>query len=100
MRWAKMSKYISQFDWQPVVYTPLNGEVPVHDESLVKEIPNDIEVIRTPIWEPYGFYKAFLSILRKIFPIGSASGTLLANNFRKQLTVSVAKKPAWWILWH
>lgn len=65
MRWAKMSKYISQFGWQPVVYTPLNGEVPVHDESLVKEIPNDIEVIRTPIWEPYGFYKAFLGRKKK-----------------------------------
>ena len=60
MRWAKMSKYISQFGWQPVVYTPLNGEIPVIDESLVKEIPAEIEVVRTPIWEPYDLYKTFL----------------------------------------
>jgi glycosyltransferase involved in cell wall biosynthesis len=60
MRWAKMSKYISRFGWQPVVYTPLNGEIPVVDESLVKEIPAEIEVVRTPIWEPYELYKTFL----------------------------------------
>lgn len=64
-RWAKMSKYIAQFGWQPVVYTPLNGEVPVHDESLIKEIPTDIEVVKTPIWEPYDLYKAFLGRKKK-----------------------------------
>jgi glycosyltransferase involved in cell wall biosynthesis len=58
-RWAKMSKYISQYGWQPVVYTPLDGEVPVHDPSLLKEIPSDLEIVKTPIWEPYNLYKSF-----------------------------------------
>ena len=26
MRWAKMTKYISQYGWSPVVYTPADGE--------------------------------------------------------------------------
>ncbi len=65
MRWAKMSRYIGQFGWQPVIYTPSNGEVPVNDDSLIREIPPDIEVVRTPIWEPYQLYKAFLGRSKK-----------------------------------
>ncbi|MDQ3016734.1 MAG: glycosyltransferase, partial [Bacteroidota bacterium] len=65
MRWAKMSKYIAQAGWQPVIYTPSNGEVPVVDPSLVNEIPDDIEVVQTPIWEPYHLYKAFLGRNKK-----------------------------------
>jgi glycosyltransferase involved in cell wall biosynthesis len=65
MRWAKMTKYISRYGWQPVVYTPSDNEVAVLDESLLKEIPADIEIIRTPIWEPYDVYKSFLGRTKK-----------------------------------
>ncbi len=65
MRWAKMSKYIAAFGWQPVIYTPANGETGMHDESLLKEIPQDMEIVRTPIWEPYHLYKAFLGRSKK-----------------------------------
>ncbi len=54
-----MSRYISQYGWQPVIYTPSNGEAPVYDESLLKELPGNIETIKTPIWEPYSLYKRF-----------------------------------------
>ncbi len=60
MRWAKMTKYFAQFGWQPVIYTPADGEVGVHDDSLLEELPADLEVVKTPIWEPYNLYKAFL----------------------------------------
>lgn len=60
MRWAKMSKYISEYGWQPIIFTPSNGEVPVNDVSLAREIPPHIQVIKTPIWEPYNLYKTFL----------------------------------------
>lgn len=65
MRWAKMTKYIPEFGWQPVVYTPRDNEVAVHDESLVKEISTDLEIIKTPIWEPYDLYKSFLGRKKK-----------------------------------
>ncbi|MEO6131000.1 MAG: glycosyltransferase [Saprospiraceae bacterium] len=65
MRWAKMSKYISEFGWQPIIYTPSGNEVAVHDESLLKEIPSNLEVIKTPIWEPYDLYKSFLGRKKK-----------------------------------
>ncbi len=65
MRWAKMTKYISQYGWQPIIYTPLDNEVAVHDESLLKDIPSDLVVIKTPIWEPYDLYKTFLGRKKK-----------------------------------
>lgn len=65
LRWTKMVKYISQYGWQPVVYTPSNGEGPVYDESLLRDLPENLEVITTPIWEPYSLYKAFVGRKQK-----------------------------------
>ena len=65
MRWVKMSKYISQFGWEPVIYTPSNGETGMHDESLLQEIPSNLEIVKTPIWEPYDLYKRFLGRSKK-----------------------------------
>ncbi len=58
-RWLKFSKYLREFEWEPVIYTAKDAEYPVIDESLEKELPEDLEVIRTPIWEPYDLYKKF-----------------------------------------
>lgn len=57
-RWLKFVKYMRSFGWEPVVFTPDNPEMPVVDESLLKDIPPDLTVIKRPIWEPYAFYKA------------------------------------------
>jgi len=56
-RWLKFVKYLRKFGWEPIVYTPANPEYPETDHSLAKDIPEGIEVIRQPIWEPYGTYK-------------------------------------------
>jgi len=56
-RWLKFAKYLREFGWEPVIYTPSNPEFPVIDDTLYKDIPAGIEVIRTPIWEPYAFYR-------------------------------------------
>ena len=56
-RWLKFAKYLRTFGWEPVIFTPENPEYPSIDESLAKDIPEGIEVIKTPIWEPYQYYK-------------------------------------------
>lgn len=56
-RVLKFTKYLRDFDWEPVIYTVSNGEFPEVDESLIGEIPPGIEVIKTKIWEPYSWYK-------------------------------------------
>ncbi len=58
-RWLKFVKYMRGFNWEPVVYTVLDGEMPVIDESLQKDIPHGITVLKRPIWEPYTLYKKF-----------------------------------------
>lgn len=59
-RWLKFVKYLREFGWEPIVYTAENGEMPVIDNSLEKDIPENISVLKTKIWEPYSFYKAFI----------------------------------------
>lgn len=56
-RWLKFSKYLPQYGWQPVIYTPSNPEIPAVDNSLELDIPEIAEVIKRPIFEPYGLYK-------------------------------------------
>ncbi|MBL0341649.1 MAG: hypothetical protein IPP71_12340 [Bacteroidetes bacterium] len=38
-RWLKFVKYLHLFGWQPTVYTPENGEMPVIDDSLLRDVP-------------------------------------------------------------
>ena len=59
-RWLKFVKYLRNYGWEPVVYTPENGEMPVLDPTLEKDVPEGITVIRRPIWEPYNSYKRFI----------------------------------------
>ena len=61
-RWLKMSKYLPEHGWQPVIYTAENAEFPVEDPSLEKDICPEAEVIKRPIVEPYNFYKKMLGI--------------------------------------
>ena len=61
-RWLKMSKYLPEYGWQPVIYTTKDAEYPITDPSLEKDVPTDMEVIRQSIFEPYNFYKKFLGI--------------------------------------
>jgi glycosyltransferase involved in cell wall biosynthesis len=58
-RWLKFAKYLRRFGWEPVIYTPENPESPQTDQSLVNEIPPGTQVLRTKVWEPYRWYKAF-----------------------------------------
>lgn len=58
-RWLKFVKYLRDFGWEPVVYTPLDAERMATDYSLESEIPQGVEVLRTKIIEPYSLYKLF-----------------------------------------
>ena len=61
-RWLKMSKYLPENGWQPVIYTAEDAEYPVEDPSLEQDVAPEAEVIRRPIVEPYTFYKKFLGM--------------------------------------
>lgn len=57
-RWVKFTKYLRDFGWEPIIYTPLNPEYPSEDYSFQKDIPSDVRVNKTTIWEPYDIYRA------------------------------------------
>ncbi|HWY98677.1 MAG TPA: glycosyltransferase family 4 protein [Bacteroidia bacterium] len=59
-RWLKFVKYIREYGWEPIVYTPENPESPTNDDSLAKDVPEGVTVLKTPIWEPYNAYKKFI----------------------------------------
>lgn len=52
-RWLKFAKYLPEFGWKPVIYTPKNPSYPLLDESLMKDVPKDLDIVKTKIWEPY-----------------------------------------------
>lgn len=55
-RWLKFVKYLPSYQWEPHVFTPENPSFAVQDKSLEKDVPNEAEVLRMPIWEPYDLF--------------------------------------------
>lgn len=58
-RWLKFTKYLPEFGFKPVVFIPENPTYPVLDKSLLAEIPERIQVLKQPIFEPYRFASWF-----------------------------------------
>lgn len=52
-RWLKFVKYLRDYNIEPVVYIPEDAHYPLTDASLLKEVPNDITILRKKIREPY-----------------------------------------------
>lgn len=65
-RWLKFVKYLPQFGWEPIVFTPENPEFDLKDPSLSKDVSPDLEVLRFPIWEPFGVYKKLFKKKEKL----------------------------------
>ncbi len=62
-RWLKFVKYLVKEGWEPFVFTPENPSFTIEDNSLQKDVPDSVEVIRFPIWEPYQLFFKFSSLL-------------------------------------
>ncbi|NIR52855.1 glycosyltransferase family 4 protein, partial [candidate division KSB1 bacterium] len=58
-RTLKFVKYLREFGWEPVVLTAGNADYPVYDETLYSEVPDDVRVYRSRIFEPYRLYRKF-----------------------------------------
>ena len=52
-RWLKFVKYLPEFGIEPIVYCPKNPIYPIMDTTMVSEVSSKLEVIQTPINEPY-----------------------------------------------
>jgi hypothetical protein len=67
-------KYLGEFDIEPVVYVPENPEYPIIDSSFLSEVPEEIEIIKHSINEPYKLASLFSKKKTK-----SISSGIIAN---------------------
>ena len=54
-RWLKLTKYLYQNHYKPIIYTPENGVSPLQDKSLLNYIPSDLTILKHKIIEPQKF---------------------------------------------
>lgn len=80
-RWLKFTKYLREYGWEPIIYTPENPEAPSIDNSLEADIPQGITILKRPIIEPYSAYKRF---------VGMKSGEKVNAGFLQE-----KEKPGW-----
>lgn len=58
LRNLKFVKYLRNYGWEPIVFAPKNANYPYFDEANFNDVPDGITVIKTPIIEPFGLFKA------------------------------------------
>ena len=58
-RWVKFVKYLRDFGVEPIIYTPQNPTYPMLDPYMVAEVPEDLTVLKTKIFEPYALASLF-----------------------------------------
>ncbi len=89
LRCLKFAKYLRQFGWEPVIYTASNPQYPYIDHSNDKDIPEGIEILKHPIFEPFSLFKKFTG-KKKDEPISNPLVT-------KEKNRGVVEKLAIWI---
>ena len=87
-RWVKFTKYLREFGWEPIIFTPSNPEFPSIDHSFEKDIPLDIKVLKTPIWEPYNIYRKFASKKGEAINAGFISENK-KQGWKEKLSISI-----------
>jgi hypothetical protein len=90
-RWLKFVKYLPGLGWEPYVFTPENPSFTLKDESLLKDIPPEAEVITFPIWEPYNTFSRISSA------VGEKNSPQAPNTVAFGKEKSFFQKVATWI---
>ncbi len=84
-RWLKFAKYLPEYGWEPVIYTPENPEANATDTALLNDVAPETQVIKTKILEPYGIYKT-LFCKRKLSSSGkNNSAEVSASSIKANL---------------
>ena len=78
-RWLKFVKYLAEFGWEPIIYTPENPDFELQDMSLLEDVPKGLKVLKRPIWEPFSTYRVLLGkkAVQKQGVVDSSSGSVL-----------------------
>ncbi|NQV17873.1 MAG: glycosyltransferase [Armatimonadetes bacterium] len=82
-RWLKFVKCLPGFGWMPTVITTEDGDYPAIDESLLKDVPSIIKVIRT---KTPTFGKLFQKVIGEKVPYGSLN-TDKDDSFLRRISI-------------
>lgn len=85
-RWLKFCKYLEPLGWDLTVLTPENPSFALRDESLVADVPANVEVLKLPIWEPYRLYLK----IGAFFGVKANQPTDFVSTGRKSLFAAVS----------
>ena len=79
----KFSKYLPEFGWNPIILTvdPDQGSYPQRDESLLKEVRDEVEVFRTHSFEPLQLYAK--AVGKERVPYGGFSNQKSNSSFSR-----------------
>ncbi|MAZ01458.1 MAG: hypothetical protein CMP58_04660 [Flavobacteriales bacterium] len=55
-RYLKFSKYLKDYNWNPIILTVENGAHPSYDETLLNDINKETNVYKTKTREPFKIY--------------------------------------------
>jgi len=58
-RWLKFVKYFRDFGIEPIIFTTDKANYAIEDATLINEVPENIEVLKLPIWEPNNILSFF-----------------------------------------
>jgi len=80
-RWLKFAKYLRDYGWEPIIYTPKNPDFELKDDSLLDDIPAGITVLKNSIWEPFAAYRMLLGkkAVQKQGVVANTKGSLFGR---------------------
>ena len=84
-RWLKFSKYLPDFGWQPIIYTPENPYFQLKDYSLLKDVHPSIRVIKRKIWEPYKLASLFFGTKKEKINTGNLDHAEKRTSWTKKI---------------
>lgn len=83
-RWLKFVKYLPEYGWEPIVFTPENPDFELQDDGLLADVPKGIQVIKQPIWEPFALYRKLMGkkAVQKQGVVSQTGGSLVGRLIR------------------
>ena len=88
IRPLKLAKYLRKSGWEPIICTAKDPHYPFDYQKGFLDVPEDIEIIKIPILEPYGIYKRLM---------GHKDKSVLADVINNPTNTSFIHKISVWI---
>ncbi len=82
-RYLKFAKYLPEFGWKPYIITVKNGSYSATDETLLDDVPEDTEVVKTKTVEPFAIYNMLTGQDKKTVTVGMMNMNPKKNLIKK-----------------